>query len=535
MQSLERRLGLFSIIVISISSMVGSGIFVLPGIGFQITGPSVALAFFLASLTILPAAMSKAELATAMPTSGGTYVYIDRTFGPLAGTVAGLGLFLSILLKASFALVGLGAYFSVLSSYALMPTVLIFLAFIILLNILGVGKVSSLLSISLGVTIVGLLVLILISSNFWEYQNLQPFLPNGYSGLASATGLVFVSFAGVTKVAAIAEEVKNPEKNLPRGILISLLIVTFIYVGVSFTLGGVFRVEEIAGQIKPIHTLALKVSSPLVASFIALVAVLTMVNTSNAGVLAGSRFPFAMSRDRLFPKFLGRLHPRFLTPVASIMLSGAIIAVVLLTLNVEKIAKLASAFMIMIYMVENLCVVVLRETRPQWYSPGYRAPLYPLLQIIGLISGISLLYAMGTISAIAIVSIAIPGIVFYFIYARTRTQRVGVIGMKGKRQDLIEDTIQRHANFYDIKRHSEVVVSLFGNERSADMLIEMGMAMAENNHVEAAFILEVPEQTTLQDVVEEPAEIRSLRRRVDAMAQDKSTPISFFNNMGVCK
>jgi APA family basic amino acid/polyamine antiporter len=526
-QSLERRLGLFSIIVISISSMVGSGIFVLPGIGFQITGPSIALAFFLAALTILPAAMSKAELATAMPTSGGTYVYIDRTFGPLAGTVSGLGLFLSILLKASFALVGLGAYFSVLSSYALMPTILVFLSVIIILNILGVGKVSSLLTISLGVTLFSLLILILFSSQQWDYHNLQPFMPNGLSGLASATGLVFVSFAGVTKVAAIAEEVKEPEKNLPRGILISLLVVTLLYFAVSFTLGGVFSAQEIAGEIKPIHTLAAKIGSPLVATFIALIAVLTMVNTSNAGVLAGSRFPFAMSRDRLFPKFLGRLHPRFLTPVASILLSGAIIAVVLLTLNVEKIAKLASAFMIMIYMVENLCVVVLRETRPQWYNPGYKAPLYPFLQVIGLISGGALLYAMGKISAIAIVSIAIPGVIFYFIYARSKTQRVGVIGMKGKRHDLIEDTFQRHANFYDIKRHSEVVVSLFGNERSADMLIEMGMAMAENNHVEAAFILEVPEQTTLQDVIEEPAEVRSLRRRVDAMAQEKNTPISF--------
>ncbi len=100
MQSLERRLGLFSVITISISSMIGSGIFVLPGLGFAMTGPSIYLAFLLSAICILPAAISKAELATAMPTSGGTYVYLERTFGPLAGTVSGLGLFLSILLKA---------------------------------------------------------------------------------------------------------------------------------------------------------------------------------------------------------------------------------------------------------------------------------------------------------------------------------------------------------------------------------------------------------------------------------------------------
>ena len=158
MQSLERRLGLFSVITISISSMLGSGIFVLPGIGFDTTGPSLFLAFLFSAITILPAAMSKAELATAMPTSGGTYIYIERTFGPLAGTVAGLGLFLSILLKASFALIGLGTYFIVFSTLPLMPTILLFLLAIVILNIFGVGKVSSMLTFILGISLVSLAI-----------------------------------------------------------------------------------------------------------------------------------------------------------------------------------------------------------------------------------------------------------------------------------------------------------------------------------------------------------------------------------------
>lgn len=527
MQSLERRLGLFSVIVISISSMVGSGIFVLPGIGFEVTGASISVAFLLAAITILPAAMSKAELATAMPTSGGTYVYIDRTFGPLLGTVSGLGLFLSILLKASFALIGLGAYFSVISSYPLMPTILVFLTFIIILNILGVGKVSGILSMSLLLSMISLVVLVILSSNEWHTNNLEPFMLNGIEGLGAATALVFVSFAGVTKVAAIAEEVKSPEKNLPKGILFSLLIVSLLYFVVSFTLAGVFPTSEISGEIKPIYVLAKKVAGEYFAIFIAVIAVLTMVNTSNAGVLAGSRFPFAMGRDRLLPRFLGKLNSRFLTPVASILLSGVIIATVLLTLDVVKIAKLASAFMILIYMVENICVVVLRETRPQWYRPGYKAPMYPLLQILGIISGGVLLYTMGQIAIFAIVSITIPGVIFYLGYSSSRIERVGVVGMKGKRKDLVQNAILRHSNFYDIKRRSEVVVSFFGKERSSDMLVEMGTSIAQNHHVEVAYILEVPEQTTLQDVMDEPAEVRSIMRRVNAMAHDKAIPISF--------
>lgn len=529
MQSLERRLGLFSVITISISSMLGSGIFVLPGIGFDTTGPSLFLAFLFSAITILPAAMSKAELATAMPTSGGTYIYIERTFGPLAGTVAGLGLFLSILLKASFALIGLGTYFIVFSTLPLMPTILLFLLAIVILNIFGVGKVSSMLTFILGISLVSLAIVAGLSVTSWEQINMSPMMTNGWEGLASATALVFVSFAGVTKVAAIAEEVKDPEKNLPRGILLSLLIVTVLYCAVSFILAGVFPVHQIAGDIKPIYTLTRSVAGNWMGNFIALVAVLTMVNTSNAGILAGSRFPFAMSRDRLLPEALGKLHPKFLTPLSSIILSGIIVAIVLLTMDVAKIAKLASAFMIMIYMIENLAVIVLRENRPQWYKPGYKAPLYPLIQVLGIISGLALLYAMGMLAFLAITSIAIPGILFYFLYAKNRTDRKGVLGIKGKRTDLIEEAAlpKRHFNFYEAKRAAQVVVTLFGREKSSDMLVEMGIALANHGDVEVASVIEVPEQTTLQDVAEEPAEIRSLRRRVNAMALAKDEHITF--------
>lgn len=529
MQSLERRLGLFSVITISISSMLGSGIFVLPGIGFETTGPSLFLAFLLSAITILPAAMSKAELATAMPTSGGTYIYIERTFGPLAGTVSGLGLFLSILLKASFALIGLGTYFIVFSSLPLMPTILVFLALIVILNIFGVGKVSSMLTVILGISVVSLFILALMSFSSWEQENLYPLMTNGWEGLTSATALVFVSFAGVTKVAAIAEEVKDPERNLPRGIMLSLLIVTVLYCAMSFILAGVFPVGEIAGDIKPIHTLASKVGGEWIGITIALVAVLTMVNTSNAGILAGSRFPFAMSRDKLLPDFLGKLHPKFLTPLMSILLSGVIVTIILLTMDVAKIAKLASAFMIMIYMIENLAVIVLREKRPQWYKPGYKAPLYPGLQVMGILSGLALLYAMGILAVVAIGSIGIPALLFYFLYAKGKTSRKGVIGIKGKRSDLLEEASlpARHFDFYETKRNAQVVVTLFGKEKSSDMLVEMGVALAHHGDVEVASVIEVPEQTTLQDVAEEPPEIRSLRRRVNAMALVMDEQIMF--------
>lgn len=532
MAGLERRLNLFSVVTISISSMIGSGIFVLPGIGFEITGPSLYLAFLLSAICILPAAFSKAELATAMPTSGGTYVYLERTFGPLMGTVSGLGLFLSILLKATFSLVGIKAYFSVLSSFDPTYTAISFLVVIVSLNIFGVGKVSSFLTIILFVTLVSLGVLSLFALPQIQLANFTPLFPNGFEGLASATGLVFVSYAGVTKVAAIAEEIKDPEKNLPRGIIFSLFFVTIIYCFISFILAGFYQYQQVAGELRPIYRLAFDIGGPIIGAMFAVVATLTMVNTANAGILAGSRFPFAMSRDKLLPAFLGKLHKGFLTPIASIVLSGAIILIILFSFDVAKIAKLASAFMILIYILVFFSVIVLRESRAQWYKPGYKSPLYPYVQIFGIVTCSSLLFAMGEIAFYAIISITIPGVLIFAFYSRKKTERKGVIGIRGRRfdlttQDELKPQTPRYFPFFNQENDAEVVVSLFGRERSPEMLVEMALSLAEHKHVEVAHIIEIPEQTALDDMSEEPPEMRSLRRRVLAMAEDRNEPISY--------
>lgn len=535
---LERRLNLFSVITISISSMIGSGIFVLPGIGFEITGPSLYLAFLLAAICILPAAISKAELATAMPTSGGTYVYLERTFGPLAGTVSGLGLFLSILLKATFSLVGIKAYFSVLSSFDPTYTSLSFLAVIVLLNIYGVGKVSTFLTVILFITLASLGILSLFVLPQIDLGNFSNQFPHGFEGLAAATGLVFVSFAGVTKIAAIAEEIKNPEKNLPRGIIFSLILVTIIYCLISFLLAGFYQYQDIAGELKPIYRLAFDIGGPVIGAMFAVVATLTMVNTANAGILAGSRFPFAMARDQLLPAFLGKLHKKFFTPIASIILSGLIILVILFSFDVTKIAKLASAFMILIYILESLSVIVLRESRAQWYKPEYKSPFYPWLQLFGIFTCSALLIAMGKIALYAIVSITIPGVLLYIFYSRKKTTRRGVFANRGRRLDLthqpeevVEEEVKiptpRYFPFFNQEADAEVVVSLFGRERSPEMLVEMGLSLADHKNIEVVHIIEIPEQTNLDDISAEPPQMQSLRRRVLGMAQDRNESISY--------
>ncbi len=531
MKTLERTLGLSAVISVSISSMLGSGIFVLPGVAFAQTGPSTYLAYMLAALCVLPAAMSKSELATAMPTSGGTYVYLERTFGPLVGTVAGLGLWLSLLLKSAFALIGIGAYLSVITHWPLIPTVEMVLLGIVLLNLFGVGKVSKSIIVVVVLCILGLLTLIGLGFVKAEQGHMEPFMTEGVEGFFAATALVFVSYAGVTKVAAIAEEVKSPERNLPRGILVSLAIVSILYALVSYVLGLLFPQAAIADNLKPIHTMAQYLGGEVLGVVIAVLAILTMASMANAGLLAASRFPFAMARDRLLPYFVGRLHQRFLTPVWSIIFSGIVVAASVFTLDVGKIAKLASAFILLIYLMENIAVIVLRELRVQWYKPKYKSPLYPWVQIFGVLSTGVLLLSMKSLVVVAILTIGVPGLLIYFLYAQRRIDRVGVIGFRGVRKDLIEKEdhtlFQNRLEFLELTGDANVVVALFGKERSPEVLIEMGASLTEGGKLEVAHVTEIPEQTTFTDIADESPQVRALRRRINALAVKQNVSVRF--------
>ena len=199
--------------------MLGSGLFVLPGLAAAKTGPSVWLAYLLAAICILPAALSKSELASAMPTSGGTYVYIERVFGPILGTISGIGLWLSLLLKSSFALVGFGAYMLVLINIPENYTKLIAIAFlflIMLINILGVKKVGKVQISIVCLSLVGLIVLLFSALPEISKELLVPFTSNGTHGLFSTVAFVYISYAGVTKIAAIAGEVAETARGVLR-------------------------------------------------------------------------------------------------------------------------------------------------------------------------------------------------------------------------------------------------------------------------------------------------------------------------------
>lgn len=544
MKKLERSLPLISVIAISIGGMLGSGIFVLPGLAAAKTGSSVWLAYLLAAVCILPAALSKSELATAMPSSGGTYVYIERAFGPIFGTISGIGLWLSLLLKSSFALIGFGAYLSILTNVDTGFTkyiALFFLLIILFLNIFGVKKVGKVQIVIVSISLTTLSLILIFGLPNINPKLLDPFLIDGSYGLISTVAFVYISYAGVTKIAAIAGEIKNPSKNLPIAMILSLVIITVIYVFVAFVLVGNIPMDSLKTDIKPIYTVANLLGGKQIGFIVAGVGVITLISMANSGVLASSRFPFAMARDKLLPSFMSRVHSKFLTPVVTIVMTCVVMALAIIFLDVVKIAKLASAFKVMMFISVNIAVIILRETSTQWYQPTYRSPFYPYIQLFGILSGIVLLIFLGLMPFIAILTIVILGFVIYFYFGK-KTARTGVLRRYGHRPALYLLYNKKNKERRNIERQRDidsqilngklasdagVVVSLLGNENSPEMLIEIGAAINKRNQLQAVNITEVPNQSFLDAFMEDSPKITSLARRISGLARAKNINIDF--------
>ncbi len=419
---LEAKLGLYGVFAVSVGAMIGSGIFVLPGLATKIAGPAVVIAYALAGFIILPAALSKSEMATAMPESGGIYLYIDRAMGPLLGTIAGFGVWFSMIFKSAFALVGLGAYLTLFGDLPERPVAFGLAVGIIALNVAGAKTTARFQSFLIALVLSALAIFVLRGAPSVSAAEFDPFLTDGLKGLLSATGLVFVSFIGVTKVASIAEEVHRPERNLPAGILLSVFLMLIVYPLVAWVMVGSVGAEALAQTVTPMSTAAEQFMGPIGVDIIIVVAIIALVSMANAGVLASSRYPFAMARHALAPPALARVSPRS-TPTYSILLTGAVLLSLIAFVPLLDLAKLASAFQLIVFSLVNLAVIAFRESHLDWYKPTFKSPLYPWMQVFGIAGAVILLTQMGILPAIGAVVIVVGGLIWYRAFGHSRASR----------------------------------------------------------------------------------------------------------------
>ncbi|WP_428269518.1 amino acid permease [Haliangium sp.] len=439
---LRKQLKLFDVYSVSTGAMFSSGFFLLPGLAFAEVGPSVILAYLLAGFMIVPAMLCAAELSTAMPRAGGAYYFLDRSLGPMFGTLGGLGTWLSLVLKTSFALVGVGAYLALFWDLPMTPVAVGLTGVFFLFNLIGAKETTGLQRVLVG-ALVGILAVFTVAgvvhvAGLWVSPAGGPALAAmdalaGVSaeGLLGAVGLVFVSYAGLTKFASVAEEVENPDRAIPRGMVLSLLTATVLYVLGVFIMVLVLDPETFAGDLTPVASVGVVVMDWLPGAYTALglilvAAVAAFASTANAGIMSASRYLFAMGRDELMPRRMARVG-RFGTPGLAVAVTSAAVLLCLLTLDVASLAKLASAFVLLMFSLMSLAVIVMRESRIESYDPGYRSPFYPWLHIVGLIVPLVLIGELGHLAIVFTAGVAAAALGWYFWYARRRVARAGAV------------------------------------------------------------------------------------------------------------
>jgi len=492
---------LLDVFSVSTGAMISSGLFILPAIAFAKAGPAIILSYLVASILILPSVLSKAELATAMPRAGGTYFFIERSLGSLWGLFSGLAGWFSLTLKSAFAVVGMAILVEVTLQTVFnihlggwhLKAISIFCCLIFTgLNIVSVkhtGRVQILL--------VAFLLAILTVFVFWgagsvksaQYTN---FLEKGWLQILATAGLVFVSFGGLTKADNIAEEVKNPGRNLPLGMILSWFVVTLFYLGVIVVTIGVLSGKELIESSLPISQAANTFIGLPGFVVLAVAAVAAFFTTANGGILAASRSPMAMSRDNLLPPVLSRVNRRFRTPHISILLTGGFMITAIICLDLETLVKTASTLKIILFILTNASVIIMRESRIQSYRPKFRSPLYPYVHILAVIVYSLLIIDMGMIPLLISAGFFGLSMIWYFLYASRRVSRASAamhIVERVTAKDLQTVTLENELRDILIER-DEIIEDRFDRLiRHCEILDIQGRQAAEEVFRKVAVIL----------------------------------------------
>ena len=430
MATLKRELGLFDVYAIATGATLSSGFFLLPGLAAAQAGSAIPFAYLLAGLLLLPGILSMAELSTAMPRAGGIYYFLDRSMGQRVGTIGGFGTWTTLTLKSAFALVGLGAYLQVYFPDA--PAGPISFAFAMgfaAINLFGAKKTSA---IQLVLTVVLLAMLgWLIGTGITAVDPgvFDGAFDLGASPFFATVGLVIVSYMGLTHVASVSEEVKNPDRNLALGMLLAFATVLLVYVLGTWAMVGAVGVGALSaggGNLAPAASMARAVAGPAGEAVMTVAAIVAFTSVGNAGVLSASRYPLAMSRDHVLPASMRRIS-RWGTPWVAVLATVALIILWLALFDPSAIAKLASAFQLIMFALACLAVIVMRESGLAPYDPGFRAPLYPWVQIVGIVIPLPLIVQMGWMATLLSVVFVVFGILWYSFYTRDHVRREGAI------------------------------------------------------------------------------------------------------------
>ena len=431
-QELARDLGFLEAYTLGLGTMIGAGIFVLPGIVAGRAGPASMVSFAIAGVVSLLAALSLSELATGMPKAGGSYYYVNRALGGFFGSIVGWGMWVGLMFATAFYMLGFGQYLAGLHpSIPVVASALVMGAILTLVNYRGVKETGSLQNVIVIALVVLIIAFIAFGLAALDPSLLTPFAPEGWGAVGLTAGTVFVAFIGFEVIATSAEEIKNPGRNLPLSMIAAVVTPAILYVLVMLVSTGVLPIPQLEVSTIPVADVAMVYAGEIGSLAMIFGAVLATVSSANASILSAARVNFAMGRDRILTVWLNQVHKQFRTPYRAILATGIVILLLIAgPLPIDTLADVASFSYLVAYALVHVAVVVMRRADPATYDPDFRIPdpLYPTVPIAGGLGCLAVMIQMRPLVqgiGLAIVGI---GVGWYFLYVRERTETVGLVG-----------------------------------------------------------------------------------------------------------
>ena len=436
---LERTVGLSGAVTIGTGTMIGAGIFVFPGLAAGRAGPAAAVSFAIGAVIALLVALPTSELATAMPKSGGGYYFVSRGLGALPGAIVGIGLTFGLIFATAFYLVGFGEYAVALLVEAgvigsvgvsvgpirlVLALGIVFGVLLTVLSVFGTENVESLQNAVVGVLLAILVVFLTLSGLDLvgvrgESRATTAFAPRGYGPILTTTALVFTSYLGFAQIATVAEDIVEPDRNLPLSMVGSVVLVGVFYVVTLLIAGYTFEPSTIAEMGETaIVNVAEAYLGVIGAIAILIGGLLATVSSANASILSASRALYGLSSDALAPETAARVNRQYNTPHFALGFVGGVTVVLVAFGRTEVLAEVASFLHLILYGLICVALLVIRRRDPDWYDPSFRCPGYPFVPIVGGVASFALILYMQQLSQALGVIISVVAVAWYLLYAR---------------------------------------------------------------------------------------------------------------------